>query len=211
MKGFFYDMAMTLDLFAPEPQRNILPFDGDVEDFGLILSAQQAEQDLHYMLQHLAWQHDQAHLHGKHYITARQVAWYGDASFQYVYSGVARQAMPWDPVILKLKQQVEDLLGLSFNSCLANLYEDGTQAMGWHSDQDRSLGQHCTIASLSFGATRKFAFRHIHRHDKVEILLQSGQLIVMRGQTQQFWQHRITPTTKVITPRINLTFRQFLA
>ncbi len=209
--GTFWSKTMTFDLFAPTPQSNLLPFDGEVEDFGLFLSQEIAEEYFQYMLQHLPWQHDEAKLYGKHYITPRKVVWYGDRNFNYVYSGVARQALTWDAMILKLKQQVEQYLNLSFNSCLANLYEDGTQAMAWHSDNDRSLGQHCTIASLSFGATRKFSFRHIHNHEKIEMLLQSGQLIVMRGSTQQYWQHRISPSQKILTPRINLTFRQFIA
>lgn len=201
---------MTQDLFAAEPSQNRLPYDGDVEDFGLIFSAEQAQQFFNYLLIHLAWQNDQAHLYGKHYTTARKVVWFGDQRYHYVYSGVERQATAWDRMVLMLKQHVEHSLDLKFNSCLANLYETGHQAIGWHSDNDRSLGLHGTIASLSFGATRTFVFRHVQSREKVAFLLHSGQLIVMRGATQQYWQHRILPDSKIIAPRINLTFRAFV-
>ena len=121
-----------------------------------------------------------------------------------------RDSLPWDEQLFLLKQSIEQLLGEQFNSCLANLYEEGTQGMAWHSDGDMSLAEQTTIASLSLGATRKFCFRHISTKEKIEMLLQSGQLIVMRGVTQQHWQHAIMKSQKILQPRINLTFRQFL-
>ncbi|MEB4801087.1 alpha-ketoglutarate-dependent dioxygenase AlkB [Acinetobacter soli] len=201
---------MTLDLFAPEPRQNILPYDGDVQDYGCIFSPDEADAYFQYLLQHLHWRHDEARLYGKHFVTARQVAWYGDRHYRYSYSGVIRDALTWDPELLKLKHRLEQLLSERFNSCLANRYEEGTQGMAWHSDGDMSLAKETTIASLSFGATRKFCFRHMQSKEKVELHLQSGQLIVMRGQTQQHWQHALMKSQKVIQPRINLTFRQFL-
>ncbi|MBP2604874.1 alpha-ketoglutarate-dependent dioxygenase AlkB family protein [Acinetobacter calcoaceticus] len=200
---------MTLDLFAPEPCENLLPYDGEVQDYGCILSLEEAEQYFHYLYQHLAWKHDEAKLYGKHFITPRKVAWYGDDYYQYKYSGVIRDSLPWDRALAKLKQLVEQRLSETFNSCLANLYEDGTQGMAWHSDSDVSLAKTTTIASLSFGASRKFSFKHIQSKEKVELWLQPGQLIVMRGETQQHWQHRLNRSTKILQPRINLTFRQF--
>lgn len=201
---------MTLDLFAPDPQTNVLPYEGEVQDYGLFLHPEQAEFYFHYLLEHLPWRHDEAKLYGKHVITPRKVAWYGDAHYRYAYSGVMRDSLPWDEQLFVLKQSIEQLLGEQFNSCLANLYEEGTQGMAWHSDGDMSLAEQTTIASLSLGATRKFCFRHISTKEKIEMLLQSGQLIVMRGVTQQHWQHAIMKSQKILQPRINLTFRQFL-
>lgn len=201
---------MTLDLFAPQPKTNLLPYDGDVEDYGCLISTAEAEQYFQYFLKHLAWRHDEARLYGKHFITPRQVAWYGDNHYRYAYSGIMRDSLPWDPQLLILKQQIEQTLAERFNSCLANLYQEGTQGMAWHSDGDMSLAKQTTIASLSLGATRKFCFRHLRTKEKIEMQLQSGQLIVMRGETQQHWQHAIMKSQKVIHPRINLTFRQFL-
>ncbi|WP_436913263.1 alpha-ketoglutarate-dependent dioxygenase AlkB family protein [Acinetobacter schindleri] len=203
---------MTLDLFSPQSQTNLLPCDGVVEDHGLILNGEQSQKYLDYFLQHLAWEQDEVFLFGKHHVTARKIAWYGDANYQYHYSGSLKKAHIWQPALLRLKQHIEQRVGHPFNSCLANLYEHGQQGMGWHSDNEASLmlKRHETvIASLSFGATRKMRFKHNYTGNLVELLLQSGQLIVMRGQTQQFWKHQISKTTKVITPRINLTFRYF--
>lgn len=170
---------MTLDLFEPEPQANLLPFDGVVEDFGCILNPADSDKYLQYFLQTLAWQNDQVFLFGQHHITDRKVVWYGDDNFQYRYSGVVKQAHVWQPALFRLKQHIEGVVGHSFNSCLANLYENGSQGLGWHSDDEPSLYQgqtkNCVIASLSFGATRKMSFKHKDTADKVELLLQSGQ------------------------------------
>lgn len=204
---------MTLDLFALQPETNILPFDGVVEDYGLILEQAQSQQYLQYFLSQLAWQHDEVRLFGKHYVTARKVVWYGDAHYQYRYSGTLKQAQLWPPGLLRLKQHIEQLVGHPFNSCLANLYEDGSQGLGWHSDDEPALytgsSRENVIASLSLGAIRKMSFKHKTHGDKVELLLHSGQLIVMRGQTQQYWKHSIGKSSKVLTPRVNLTFRYF--
>lgn len=204
---------MTLDLFAPQPETNILPFDGVVENYGLILDQAQSQQYLQYFLSQLAWQHDEVRLFGKHYVTARKVVWYGDAHYQYRYSGTLKQAQLWPPGLLRLKQHIEQLVGHPFNSCLANLYEDGSQGLGWHSDDELALytgsSRENVIASLSLGVTRKMSFKHKTHGNKVELLLHSGQLIVMRGQTQQHWKHSIGKSSKVLTPRINLTFRYF--
>lgn len=205
---------MNFELFTPEPQANLLPYDGVVEDFGLILTPEQSTQYFDYFLSHLAWQHDEVFLFGQHHQTERQIAWYGDAHYQYQYSGVLRQADLWQPALWRLKQHIETLLGCHFNSCLANLYENGTQGMGWHSDDEAPLlsktGQQTIIASLSLGATRKFSFKHKQTAQKVNLLLYSGQLIVMRGDTQQYWKHALMKSTRMIEPRINLTFRYFV-
>jgi alkylated DNA repair dioxygenase AlkB len=212
---------MTLELFAPECQDNLLPCDGMVQNYGLILNEAQSSQYLRYFLQHLAWQPDEVVLHGQRYITERKVVWYGDEHYQYRYSGSLKQAQAWNPGLYRLKQHIEQLAGHPFNSCLANLYENGRQAVGWHSDDEPSLlpregheSLHAAlnetvIASLSFGATRKMRFQHKFQPHQADILLQSGQLIVMRGQTQQYWKHCIAKSAKIVQPRINLTFRYF--
>lgn len=204
---------MNFELFKPEAQANILPYAGVVEDFGLILTTEQSTRYLDYFLKHLAWQQDEVFLFGQHYQTARQVAWYGDEHYEYHYSGTLKQAHPWQSGLWRLKQHIESLVGCHFNSCLANLYENGTQAVGWHSDDEAALvsktGQETIIASLSLGATRKFSFKHKQTAKKVDVLLQSGQLLVMRGDTQQYWKHALMKSTRIVEPRINLTFRHF--
>jgi len=173
---------MNLELFTPEPRDNILPYDGIVQDYGLVLNVEHSARYLQYFLQHLVWQADEGMLFGQYYRTQRQVAWYGDEQYQYRYSGALKQAHVWLPALWRLKQQVEQWVGHPFNSCLANLYQDGTQGLGWHSDDEPNLGKNVVIASLSFGVTRKFSFKHKHTAYKVDLLLQSGQLLVMRGQ-----------------------------
>ena len=204
---------MNLELFEPEAHENVLPCDGVVKDYGLILDTQQSQQYLDYFLKNLAWQHDEVFLHGQYYKTERQVVWYGDDNYQYHYSGMAKQAHVWNPALYRLKQHIEKLTGHAYNSCLANLYENGTQAVGWHSDDEPSLvspqDQEVVIASLSLGAIRKFSFKHKWKTEKVDLLLHSGQLIVMQGQTQYYWKHMLAKSTRVIEPRVNLTFRYF--
>ena len=152
------NLEMNFELFEPDHKENILPCDGVIKDFGLILNSEQSEKYLQYFLQHLAWQNDEVHLHGKHFKTDRKIAWYGDEHFQYHYSGTLKEALVWNEGLFRLKQHIEQLVGHSFNSCLANLYENGTQGMGWHSDNELALspktGEETVIASLSFGATR---------------------------------------------------------
>lgn len=204
---------MTLELFEPESQDNLLPCDGVVQNYGLILNAAQSDQYLRYFLQHLTWQPDEVVLHGQHYITERKVVWYGDENYQYRYSGSLKQAHVWNSGLFRLKQHIEQVVGHPFNSCLANLYENGQQAVGWHSDDEPSLvsreGHETVIASLSFGATRKMSFKHKRLALKEDLMLQSGQLVVMRGQTQKYWKHCISKSAKILEPRINLTFRYF--
>ncbi|ASP16412.1 hypothetical protein CGZ77_00835 [Neisseria sp. KEM232] len=145
---------------------------------------------------------------------ASQVAWYGEQNFAYTYSGATRTAQPWDSVLSDIKQQVEQQLAAvsptCFNSCLLNRYADGSQGMAWHSDDEACLGKNTVIASVSFGATRKFAFKHKQTQEKRELMLQHGQLIVMRGSTQTHWRHAVMKSSKIQTPRINLTFRTML-
>ena len=113
----------------------------------------------------------------------------------------------WTPELLELKQKCEEVSGETYNSCLLNLYHDGSEGMAYHSDGEKDLKKNGAIASLTFGAERKFVFKHKTTQEKAEIFLESGSLLVMKGKTQENWLHRLPPTTKVKTPRINLTFR----
>ena len=192
-----------MNLFTPHPADNLLSYDGIVNDYGIIFAPQQADDYLDYLQQHIAWRHDEAVIYGKHITTARQVAWYGEQNFAYTYSGTTRTTLPWDGVLSDIKQQVEQQLAtvspVRFNSCLLNRYADGSQGMAWHSDDEASLGKDTVIA-----------FKHKQTQEKREIMLQHGQLIVMRGSTQSHWRHAIMKSSKIQTPRINLTFRTML-
>ena len=202
----------TPDLFpaVSDPAINVLPYDGMVQDYGMIFSLAAADRYLQHLLVHIPWQHDQLVIFGKSITTARQIAWYGDKPFNYRYSGSDHRALVWDDVLLQLKAAVEAASGGQYNSCLLNFYHDGNEGMGWHSDDEAVLGPLPDIASLSFGATRKFVFRHKASGEKVELFLQHGQLIVMRGVTQSFWQHAILKSKRIRDARVSLTFRRIV-
>lgn len=203
----------TFDLFASaaDPQRNLLPEDGEVYDHGRVYGDDEAPTLFSRLLSEVPWQHDELVIAGKHLVTARQVAWFGDQKKAYHYSGSTKVALEWTPLLTSVKARVEGIVGSSFNACLLNLYSSGDEGMSWHSDDEGALGRLPTIASLSLGAVRRFDFRHKEKRTKVSVVLDDGQLIVMTGTTQQHWQHALPKTAKVRTPRINLTFRTILA
>ena len=196
-----------MDLFNESTGQNLLPYDGEVIYYGPVLPGKMAYDYYEKLMQNIAWQNDEAIIFGKRYITRRKVAWYGDSSFDYTYSNTTKRALPWTEELLKLKGLIEEKCDSCFNSCLLNLYHDGTEGMAWHSDDEKALGKNTVIASLSLGAARKFAFKHKETGEKREIILDNGTLLVMKGTTQTHWLHRLPPTVKVKHARINLTFR----
>ncbi len=187
--------------------KNLLPYDGEVNYYGKLMK--QAEADHYYekLLHHIEWKNDEAFILGKLIVTKRKVAWYAATDFEYTYSNRTKTALPWTKELLELKQLTEQRTGETFNSCLLNLYHSGEEGMAWHSDGEKDLKKNGAIASLSFGAERKFAFKHKQSGEKVNILLEHGSLLVMKGTTQTHWLHRLPPTKTIFQPRINLTFR----
>ncbi|WP_344672906.1 alpha-ketoglutarate-dependent dioxygenase AlkB family protein [Sphingobacterium kyonggiense] len=192
-----------------DPQRNYLPYDGTVNYYGVITDKQDYFYDV--LLKKVAWKPDQAIIFGKHLETKRKVAWYGDKQFEYSYSGIQKVAMPWIEELLELKEMVESVSGDSYNSCLLNLYHDGSEGMAWHSDGEKDLKKNGAIASLTFGAERKFSFKHKQSKERIDMLLENGSLLVMKDTTQSHWMHRLPPTKQLHGPRINLTFRTIVA
>lgn len=187
--------------------KNLLPRDGTVHYFGKILNEEDAIHYLNVLLNKIEWKNDEAIIFGKKIITKRKVAWYGEKPFQYTYSKTTKLALPWTTELLELKSKVEQESGETFNSCLLNLYHDGSEGMAWHSDGEKDLKKNGAIASVSFGSERKFAFKHKETKEKVELVLEHGSLLMMKDATQTHWLHRLPPTTKSKTPRVNLTFR----
>ncbi len=199
-----------VDLFNSNPISNLLPYDGEVNYYGPIITLQKSQYYFEKLLNTLAWKNDEAIIFGKRIITKRKVAWYGNAEYTYTYSKTTKKALPWTQELLELKNTVEQKTGETFNSCLANLYHDGTEGMAWHSDGEKDLKKNGAIGSLSLGAVRKFSFKHKNTKLPVSIILEKGSLLVMKGATQTHWLHRLPPTKKVNTPRINLTFRTII-
>lgn len=195
-----------MDLF--NTSNNLLPYDGEVNYHGTIFPYDTSKRFYEKLMDEIEWKHDEAYMFGKHIITKRKVAWYGNENFSYTYSNVTKTALPWTEDLLVLKEKIEQLTEVTYNSCLLNLYHDGSEGMAWHSDDEKALGESTTIASLTFGATRKFAFKHKRSKETISLFLESGSLLVMKGITQTHWLHRLPPTKKVKHPRINLTFRQ---
>ena len=158
------------------------------------------------LLAEIDWRQDEARIMGRTVALPRLTAWYGDAGYR--YSGIDNPPRPWLPLLLELKGVAETLAGARFNSVLLNLYRDGRDGMGWHSDDERSLGPEPVIASLSFGATRRFRLKHKTRTDHVLALdLPSGSCLVMAGSLQHHWRHALPKTARPVGPRVNLTFR----
>ena len=199
-----------MDLFGNDPTANLLPRDGTVNYFGPFLTPAETRRYYDTLLREIPWKNDEAVIFGKHIVTARKVAWYGDSNFSYTYSGTTKQALAWTPELAALKSMVETLTGTVFNSCLLNLYHNGDEGMAWHSDDEKSLGKDSTIASVSLGAEREFRLRHKRTEDKISVLLETGSLLVMKDATQTHWLHSIPKSKKITTPRINLTFRTMI-
>ena len=199
----------TMELFENflDPNLNVLPQDGTVNYYGKIFNQEEATYYFQKLLETIDWKNDEAIIFGKKILTKRKVGWYGEEEFNYTYSKTTKKALPWTKQLLDLKKSVEERTGEKFNSCLLNLYHDGNEGMAYHSDGEKDLKKNGAIASLSFGAERKFSFKHKTTQQKVELVLENGSLLVMKDQTQTFWLHRLPPTKKILSPRINLTFR----
>lgn len=201
-----------LDLFSDivDPKLNLLPKDGIVNYYGIIFTNDEANFYLENLLTQIEWRFDEAIIYGKRIVTKRKVAWYGDKDYPYTYSNTTKIALTWTKELLELKGKIENLTEDTFNSCLLNLYHNGGEGMAWHSDDEKALAKNGSIASLSFGAERKFCFKHKRIHDKVCIKLDHGSLLVMKGETQTHWLHRLPPTKLILKPRVNLTFRTII-
>lgn len=199
-----------MDLFPVDPSTNLLPCDGTVNYFGEVLSRADSSTIYQSLLESIPWAHDEIVIFGKRVVTAREVAWFGDPGLSYTYSGTTKEPLPWTPELFEMKRLAEALSGVRFNSCLLNLYHDGGEGMGWHSDDEHSIVRDSAIASVSLGAEREFRLKHKNGAEKVSVLLESGSLLVMKGGTQRHWLHSIPKSRKVATPRINLTFRTMI-
>ncbi len=198
-----------MDLFSQfnDTPQNLLPKDGTVLYYGLVIGKEEANTYYETLLNDIEWKNDEAVIFGKRMVTKRKVAWYAEKPFEYSYSNTTKTALPFTKELLELKNLIEKETQETYNSCLLNLYHDGSEGMAWHSDGEKDLKKNGAIASVTFGAERKFAFKHKESKEVVSLILQHGSLLVMKDTTQTHWLHRLPPTKKVQRPRINLTFR----
>jgi len=161
-------------------------------------------------LHDLDWETGFITIFGKTHQIPRLQAWYADNKVEYTYSGKKLQRHNWNNLLLEIKEKIENITSFKFNSVLANLYKDGNDSMGLHSDDEKELGKKPVIASLSLGETREIYFKHKNKKLNLIIPQASGQLLVMHGKTQEYWKHEIKKTKKIKKPRINLTFRNII-
>jgi alkylated DNA repair dioxygenase AlkB len=183
--------------------------DADVTSYDQFFSPSESDIFLQRLTTEIEWKQKSIKLFGREIPEPRLTAWYGDADAHYTYSGTTNQPLPWNSLLLTIKDRCEEICHTQFNSVLLNFYRDGKDSMGWHQDNEPELGAEPIIASVSFGATRRFQFRHKKRVElpTISVNLSHGNLLIMKGKTQQFWKHQLPKTSKAIGIRINLTFR----
>ncbi len=189
---------------------NLLPCDGEAYYYTDFLGNNAAGHHFDMLLQNIEWQNDIVKMFGKTITTSRKTAWYGKEPFEYTYSKISRRARPFTEALYEIEGAIAEFSGVHFNSCLLNLYHHGGEGMGWHADDEKSIDPHSAIASLSLGAERKFAFKHKQTGERVDHILASGSMLLMKAPTQVHWHHSLPKTKKINAPRINLTFRNML-
>ena len=194
-----------MTLFDRGDVRQLLPYDGEVWYHTDVFTLTEAREHLTALIDETPWESRNIVLFGREVPQPRLACWYGDRG--YTYSGLTLEPREFTPRLRALAEVAAGFADCSFNTVLANLYRDGRDSMGWHADDERELGAEPVIASLSFGAVRRFRFRHRESREAVEVALEPGSVLVMRGLTQHCWMHDLPKTTKVTEPRVNLTFR----
>lgn len=184
---------------------NILPYDGEAFYIGPVIPLQERQFFYDALAKEVEWVADEVVMFGKKITMSRLSAWYGDSPFAYAYSHTTRKAKSWTPTLLSMKARIEEQSNTQFNSCLLNLYHHGAEGMGWHSDDESTIVEESSIASVSLGAERKFSFRHKGTKETTSLILENGSLLVMKGKCQQMWHHCLPKSKRVVAPRINLT------
>jgi alkylated DNA repair dioxygenase AlkB len=187
---------------------NILPKDGNVYLFPRLFTAEESDVYFNKLQQEIAWKQEPITIYGRTVMQPRLTAWYGDAGKVYSYSGISMQPHAWTASLLKIKQRIETVSLVTFNSALLNLYRDQHDSMGWHRDNEKELGIDPVIGSVSFGATRTFQFRYYtDKSLKQSIELTHGSYLLMQGKTQHAWEHALPKRAGSMGMRVNITFR----
>ncbi len=194
-------------LFSSEPIRLELP-EADIIYYPNFLASSESKVIFEELLSNTLWQQDKINVFGKTHLQPRLTALYGNEGKPYSYSNLKMLPHNWTPTLQKIKFYVESLVEANFTTVLLNLYRNGIDSNSWHADNEKELGINPIIASISLGAERNFQLKHINNTIlKKNIVLENGSLLVMKGTTQQYWKHQIPKTSKLVGPRINLTFR----
>lgn len=167
----------------------------------------ESDNFLNVLLHKIDWKQEEMKMYGKILKFPRLTSWYGNSDKPYSFSGIKLNPNPWTKDLQSIKDKIEPKCNVVFNSVLLNLYRNGNDSISWHTDAEKELGKNPVIASVNFGATRKFQLRHRETKEKIEIDLNHGSLLIMKGELQHFWQHQVPKTKKIVDKRINLTFR----
>ena len=188
----------------------IINKEGQAIYFGKIFSEEQINVFFEELINKIDWKNEVVVMFGNEITTKRKVAFYSDPNIQYRYSQRTKKGLEWISILLQIKSIVESYTQTQYNACLLNLYHNGNEAMGWHSDNEVEIMPNSSIASISLGAERKFSFKNKTTKETNTILLENGSLLEMKGELQNHWLHSLPKSTKIIMPRINLTFRQMI-
>lgn len=200
MQGSFFE--------EPSSGKEIILKDGELAYYPQFINAEESDFLMQTLLNTINWKQESLVMYGKKVPFPRLMAWYGDSVAPYSFSGNTFIPQPWTRELLQIKNRIEPVAGQTFNSVLLNLYRSGNDSMGWHADDEQELGPNPVIASMNFGATRRFLLRYkTDHHLKYEIALQHGSLLIMKGTLQQYWEHQVPKTAIQLSGRVNLTFR----
>ncbi|RAJ80404.1 alkylated DNA repair dioxygenase AlkB [Chitinophaga dinghuensis] len=191
-----------------EKHENILPVDGEIYLFPALFDDSTSAELFDLLMQNIQWKQEPVKIMGQEIMQPRLTAWYGDEGQSYSYTGITMHPLRWTKELLFIKKAVEDVSGECFNSALLNLYRDGNDSVGWHRDNEKSLGINPVIGSVSLGESREFSLKHYKEKKwRRKIMLDNGSLLLMKGETQHKWLHSIQKNTAITKPRINITFR----
>ena len=190
---------------------NLLPVGGEIYLFSNLFDLSTSNKLFELLTQNIQWNQEPVKIMGQEIMQPRLTAWYGDEGGTYSYTGITMHPLPWTSELLAIKKSIEEISGEHFNSALLNLYRDGNDSVGWHRDNEKSLGINPVIGSVSFGESREFSLKH-YKDKKLrkKIILDNGSFLLMKGETQHNWLHSIQKNPAIIKPRINVTFRTII-
>ena len=199
------------DLFSNDELDSCIKIDmqdADVELYPELFSQKEASSLFEKLKNEISWQQEKIKMFGQVHDIPRLTAWYGEPNKTYVYSGIKVHSDPWTKTLLKIKEKIEKVSSVEFNSVLLNLYRDGSDGVSWHSDDEPELGHNPVIGSVSFGEARPFQLKHKFNPElKQKVMLEHGSYLLMQGGAQHQWLHQIPKSKKKMGERINLTFR----
>lgn len=181
--------------------------DGEYIFIERFFDADESKKYFDLLLNNIIWKQEKMNMYGKELMFPRLTAWYGDSDKPYTFSGITLKPNEWTSELLEIKTKIEAETEAVFNSVLLNRYRNGNDSISWHTDAEKELGENPVIASVNFGATRKFQLKHNTINERIDIELTNGSLLIMQGALQHYWKHQVPKTNKKVGERINLTFR----